>query len=139
MLYSISNVEAGYIEQARKAAFFSEHPDYKHAAVLVRGGSIINVSPNKNRYCRFGARFLRKKPTKRRCPHLPTLHAEIGAVLGIDKSVTQGATIYVIRVGKDGNYKMSKPCEMCTAALEFVGIKKVIYSVDGGFEKMRLP
>ncbi len=68
-----------------------------------------------------------------------TVHAEIGAILGLDRSVTEGATIYVVRVGRDGCLRNSKPCAMCEAAMQYVGIKKVIYSnEDGQIESMRI-
>jgi deoxycytidylate deaminase len=58
-----------------------------------------------------------------------TLHAELGAVLGLDRSLTSGSVAYVVRV-KEGEYRMSKPCEMCEEALKFCGVKKVIYTTN---------
>ena len=97
-----------YFNVARKAALCSAQSDYKHGAVLVKGGSVINTSCNKNR----------------------RLHAELGAILGLERSVTEGATLYVARVGKDGGFRLSKPCSMCTAAMQHVGIKRVYWTID---------
>ena len=58
------------------------------------------------------------------------MHAELGAILGLDRSITEGATVFVARVGKEGDFKMSKPCSMCHAAMKHVGIKKVVYTID---------
>ena len=104
----------------------STYGNISHGAVLVKGGSVINASSNKDNSCSFGSRF--RDPDRGRA----TLHAELGCILNLDKSVTQGATIYVVRVGKRGDFKMSKPCPMCNGALKHVGIKKVFYTSDEG-------
>ena len=113
-----------YFEIARRTATKSPCEDYRHGALLVRGSNIINSSCNKNSFKRWGNRF-----RMRDCGHA-THHAELGCILGIDRSVTQGATIYVARIGKAGDFKMSKPCEMCEAVLRHVGVRKVIYTIN---------
>ena len=113
-----------YFELAKRAAIQSEFPDYRHGAILVKGNSIRNVSSNKANFCSFGHRFRSMIPGK------ATLHAELGVILGIDRRITEGATIFVTRVGKDGDYKMSMPCAMCHEAMRHVGIKKVVYSIN---------
>ena len=112
------------IELAYRVAQSSGYDDYRHGAVLVRGNRVINVSANKNSHARFGNRF-----RKRNCGHA-THHAELGCILGIDRAVTRGSTIYVARVGKLGNMKISKPCEMCEEVLRHVGVKKVVYTIN---------
>ena len=73
-----------YFNIARKAALCSMNTGYKHGAVLVKGGSVINTSSNKNRLVSFGSRFCKEHDG------VPTLHAELGAILGIDRSITEG-------------------------------------------------
>ena len=60
-----------------------------------------------------------------------THHAEVACILGLPRQVTKGATIYVARVGKDGEIKNSRPCEICQAVLKHVGVKRAIYTTDG--------
>ena len=112
-----------YMNLAKQMAYQSSFPDYRHGAVLVKG-SIRNVSFNKDNYCAFGTRFQREHAGR------TTLHAELGAILGMDRSITEGATVYVARVGKEGNYKLSKPCPMCHEALKHVGVKRVVYTIN---------
>jgi len=101
--------------------------------VLIKGGSVLNTATNKSNHCRFGARF------RERGSGIATLHAELACILNLDRSITSGGTIYVVRVGKDGNYKMSKPCTMCEAALKHVGVSRVYYSTnDETLEIMKL-
>ena len=80
------------------------------------------ATSRKSYYNSFGSRF--------RLPHRgpATLHAELGCVLGIPRTVTQGSTVYVARISRTGEYRMSKPCAMCHAVLKHVGVKKVVYT-----------
>jgi len=109
---------------AKKVAYNSEADDYKHGAVLVKGGKIINTSFNKNSYCSFGCKF------RNRDLGTPTVHAELGAILGISRTVTTGSSIYVCRVGKNGDYRLSKPCPMCDSALRHVGVRAVVWTIN---------
>jgi len=131
---SYSGKVARFMSLAKNVARQSEFSDYRHGAILVKGGSIISTSPNKDSFCSFGARF-------RNGHHQPghaTRHAEIGAILGLDRSITDGATLYVARIGKADEFRMSKPCQMCESTLRHVGIKRVIYTINnkevGGYK-----
>ena len=129
----LSHKKRRYVELAMRVAAQSDFKEYRHGAVLVRGGSVVNTSCNKNKYRSWGNRFRR-----RQIGHA-THHAELGCVLGLDRSITEGATMYVVRIGKSGVLRNSKPCPMCEAALEYVGIKKVIYSDENGeIQSMRI-
>ena len=80
-----------FIDLAAKMANQSCDPASRHGAVLVKGSSVLNASHNKNSFCSFGQRF-REKGTG-----VSTMHAELGAILGMDRKITEGATVYVAR------------------------------------------
>lgn len=113
-----------YMVLAARMANSSSNEDYRHGALLLRGSNIIGLSTNKNRHASFGNRF-----RQRNCGHA-THHAELGCVLGLDRKKTMGATMYVCRIGKGGELRLSKPCDMCAAVLRHVGVKRVFYSID---------
>ncbi len=122
-----------YIEFAKRIAEQSNYGKFRHGAVLVKGSSIRSVSTNKHRHCSFGTRF--------RHPDYgdATLHAELGAILGIDRATTQGADVYVARINKEGEARISKPCQMCEAAMRHVGVRRVFYTdKEGKIERMKL-
>ena len=122
-----------YISLAKKIAEQSDCEKFRHGAVLVRGSSVRNVACNRHRHCHFGRRFREANTGD------ATLHAELGVILGMDRSITQGATVYTARVNKEGQSRMSKPCPMCENAMRHVGIKRVIYTDrDGRIERMSL-
>ena len=112
-----------YLALARRVASQSEHDHFKHGAILVKGGSVLNTACNKDKYKRFGNRFR----DTHNCGHA-THHAELGCILGLDRSITQGATMYVVRMNREGLFRMSKPCGMCEEVLKFCGVKRVVYT-----------
>ena len=116
-----------YIEFAKRVAEQSDYGKFRHGAVLVKGSSVRSISCNKHRHCSFGARFRKEGHGE------ATLHAELGAILGIERSTTQA------RINKEGEARISKPCPMCEAAMRHVGVRRVYYTNEHGkIERMRL-
>jgi tRNA(Arg) A34 adenosine deaminase TadA len=113
-----------FFELARRVAESGSQKVHRHGAVLVRGCTVRNVSANKNNYKGWGNRFREKA-----CGYA-THHAELGCILGVDRRQTTNASVYVVRVGKEGDYKMSMPCPMCQSVLRHVGVKKVFYTMS---------
>ena len=113
-----------YLELAKNEARQSKYGKLRHGAVLVKGGSVINASYNKNNFSSFGNRF-----RKHGCGH-DTHHAELGCILVLDKSKTTGTTLYVVRINKDDDFRLSKPCDMCHEVLKYCGVRKVVYTID---------
>ncbi len=71
------------LRMAAKAAEQSGHDTFRHGAVLVKGGSILNIAANSDNHTSFGQRF-------RTAPGRATNHAGTAWVLGIDKETTPG-------------------------------------------------
>jgi len=116
----------GYFQLAKKLAGCSTYGNFRHGAVLARGGAILSIGINSEKYSSIGA--------KHRPDHKghSTYHAEISALMGLDRSQTKGAVMYVARASKGKlEDRMSKPCPMCHALMEERGISRVYYSVDG--------
>jgi deoxycytidylate deaminase len=91
----------------------------KHGAVIVKGGSVISVGINKSR----------NHPTIVSSEHIKThcsVHAEVDAMRKVKN--LKGATIYVARVNRRGQDRMSRPCDSCSRAIRESGIRKVIYT-----------
>lgn len=115
----------GIFQLAKKLAGNSTYGNFRHGAVLVRGGAIIGLGINSERYCSVGKNHRPEEKGN------ATYHAEIKALLNIPRHVTKGAVMYVARCSKNNNEdRMSKPCNMCHAVMEERGIHKVYYTVD---------
>ena len=122
-----------FFDFAKKMALMSEYGKFRHGAVLVRHGAVMSAGLNKDKPCTFGGRFRPKEMGD------ATIHAELSAILNVPRSQTENADLYVVRVGARSDLRNSKPCVMCQAALKFVGVKRVFYTVDGTqFEIMKL-
>jgi len=118
----------GYFRLARNESFKSNFR-VKIGAVLVHGRKPISVGHNIPTKC---------NPQIKRFDRFKTLHAEIGACIGIEKSLLKGSILYVYRERHDESVAMAKPCIMCETFLRTYGIKKVFYTIDNGFKMMRL-
>lgn len=91
------------------------------AFVYGRGGMLIGMSTNRMGSRSRGAGFSKF-----------TIHAERAALKAVgDNSMLRGATLVVVRVGKQG-LMSSEPCHECKRHLEKAinkyGLKKVYYS-----------
>lgn len=115
---------------AKSVAHESPYGKIRHGALLVKGGSVINSSYNKENYSSFGKRF--RSPTRGHA----TVHAELGAILGLSRGVTAGADVYVCRINRGGEFRNSKPCAMCHLALKHVGVKRVYYTTSDNTVEM---
>lgn len=60
------------------------------------------------------------------------LHAEVAAMVGLDRKVIKGTTLYVVRLRRNNSIGMSKPCISCMFYITGMGVKKIIYSTDDG-------
>jgi len=109
---------------ARNIASDSPYGKIRHGALLVKGGSVINASFNKENYSSFGKRF--RSPQRGHA----TVHAELGCILGLPRDVTSGTDLYVCRINRRGEFRFSKPCSMCHEALKHVGVKRVYYTTN---------
>lgn len=58
------------------------------------------------------------------------LHAEVSALI---KAREDADTIVVARVDKQGKLRNSKPCPICSFALEQAGITNIYYTTNEGF------
>lgn len=64
-------------------------------------------------------------------PDKQYLHSEVASILALHPS-HKPYSIFVSRKMKDGSFGLSKPCEVCNAAIKLAGIKKVFYTDEDG-------
>ena len=111
-----------FLQIAIQAAQKSKFPRFRHGAVLIKGGKVINTGFNKNVYCSFTSKFSK----------YPTRHAEIDCIFNVSKHKTQGAKLLVVRINPNNILRNSFPCFCCQTILSFVGIKKCFFSDEKG-------
>ena len=92
MIGKLSQRRKRILDLAKRAAMESTYGKLRHGAVVVKGGSIVSFGFNKDSHSQFGKRF-----RKLDMGHA-TQHAEISAILGLPRSATEGADLYVVRI-----------------------------------------
>lgn len=58
-----------------------------------------------------------------------SVHAEVDSIIKAKKDL-KGTSILVVRLNKNNQFRLSKPCFNCMNYIEYVGIKKVFYSIS---------
>jgi deoxycytidylate deaminase len=63
-----------------------------------------------------------------------TLHAEIACLNQIKQDINyKDLELYIVRVKKNGEYGLARPCASCMPFIISKGIKKIYYSTNYGF------
>ena len=115
---SISRRKMRFIELAEKVSRLSNYR-VKVGAVIVKNGKVISVGFNKT----FGGDRIIKYNGKK----VRSIHAELMALLHAETDL-EDAEIFIFSKMKNGNWRLSRPCETCMSAIIEAGIKKVYYT-----------
>jgi deoxycytidylate deaminase len=94
----------------------SNHKQHKHAVMIFRGGALVATGYNHE-----------------------DIHAEQVALGKLWPDHRVGTRVVSIRLRKNGELGMAKPCAKCEAMLREAGVKSVMFSnYEGQMEKMGL-
>ena len=96
---------------------------HRHGAVIYKSGRVLAVGINTQRNADTSASVMPSDAY--------TVHAEQAAINSLTRAVglTEGATLYVVRINRAGDTMLSLPCSDCLIAITAAGIKRVVYSV----------
>lgn len=112
--------------EAKRASLNSDHNIRVGASLKVKGKT-ISVG--------FNQRF-KTHPLTRKYHETQTIHAELSCLVRCKVAKRRelfGATLYVYReLRNTGVPAMAKPCKTCTEILKLYGVKKIVYTTDGG-------
>lgn len=105
--------------------------DFRHkiGAVLVKGAKPVSIGRNHPLKCH---------PIIKKYSEFKTIHAEFDAIIGIDRHLAIGGTLYVYREDFYGSLSLAKPCPMCLAFLLECGIKRIYYTTADGYDEIKL-
>ena len=65
------------------------------------------------------------------------VHAEIRCLRNAPSEKIKNSTMYIFR-SSNNTFRLAKPCVICMAYLQELGVKKVVYSTDTGTEMLRV-
>lgn len=96
---------------------------HRHGAVIYKSGRVLAVGINTQRNADTSASVMPSDAY--------TVHAEQAAINSLTRApwLTEGATLYVVRINRAGDTMLSLPCSDCLIAITAAGIKRVVYSV----------
>ena len=112
---------------------YDSDPQYKHAAVIVKGGRVLSIGTNK------GKTHPKSVVTDDKGESYSlSIHAEMDAISKIkNKNQLKGATIYVARKGRAGTAGMSCPCKVCQRLINKYVFKRAVFTTDYGTGTMQ--
>lgn len=116
-----------YVEICR-ALIHKPVSTFKHFAILVDKSRIISIGFNDI-----------SRPTDLVKFPLGGRHAEPDAIANLDDlNIIRKCNLISIRLNPRGELRLAKPCDICHTFLVKMGIKKIYYSTEFGFNYMDL-
>jgi len=103
---------------------------FRMAQILASQGD----SKDANRCYRLGAVGVRTDGVVLGCSNLcvrekcPEAHAEYRTA----KMMTPHSTLFVVRIGRQGEWRLAKPCSTCMSYMKNKQVKRVYYTISPG-------
>lgn len=113
------------INLAAQAALRSEWK-WRVGAVIYSGSRVLAIGTNSS-----------IKTSPKSWHDFKSRHAEFNALIKVDRSLWNRSSIYVYRIGRDGNRHMAKPCGACEKMLAWAGIRRVEWTTEIGCEEFQ--
>ena len=134
-MYMFSQKQMQFFEKAAEVAATSDFEKYHLGCVAVLKNKIIAASPNKLKTHRIQAEYDR---FRYKCDsdfkNMHSLHAEIACINMIKRDIDyRDLELYIVRLRKNGEYGLARPCQSCFQYILEKGIWRINYSTNRGF------
>jgi len=118
-----------YMQAAQAVALSSEgvgKSKFRVGAVLVHRRQGI-IAARCNSY--------KTHPALLRFTKWPHLHAEAAVILAAGFEAARDSTIYVARIGRNGDLAMARPCEeICIPLMRETGVRRAFFTTSNGVD-----
>lgn len=115
------------LRMAKKGFFLAKHKKKPVGCAYVVGSKVI-----------IGSNDIKTAPIAKELGHRwERIHAEVN-VLKFLPEEDLGGTLFVYRQKKDGSLGLARPCDSCMVLIRRLGIRKIVYTTNGGFAVERL-
>ena len=131
--------EISYFNYARDASKFSTFHKNHTGCVIVYKKHIISIGFNSSKTHPIQKIYNKERFSEDSTPHC--LHAEISALIFIKDRTDikwNNVEVYTYRENKYGEPRMAKPCKSCISMIKSLGIRKIHYTTNGGFDSETL-
>ena len=133
----ITKADLKYLRLAEEMAKCSDFNRVHIGTCLVKKNSVLSTGCNKNKTHPAQEYYNNKMLNFKK--DAAKLHAEIDCLIKIQHyPTTLGSTLYIFRRGRDGIYRMSKPCPACMQMIKDKGIARIVYTIDNGIKEINL-
>ena len=132
--------QQSFFRVADAVASLSDHKQTKLGCVLVDKHRIVSSGHNSSTRCSP----LQKQTDTARFgnsdEHRGPVHAETACLLPL---IRQGydmsrSDLYIVRRHRNGSLAISRPCPGCMSLLRASGVRRVFFSVEGGYSEERI-
>lgn len=137
---SSTKKQQSFFRVADAVASLSDHNQAKLGCVLVDKHRIVSSGHNSSTRCSM---LQKQMDTSRFGPsdkHRGPVHAETSCLLPL---IRQGydmsrSDLYIVSRHKNGSLALSRPCPGCMSLLRANGVRRVFFSVEGGYSVERI-
>ena len=132
--------QQSFFRVADAVASLSDHKQTKLGCVLVDKHRIVSSGHNSSTRCSPLQKQMDTARFGNSDKHRGTVHSETACLLPL---IRQGydmsrSDLYIVRRHRNGSLAISRPCPGCMSLLRANGVRRVFFSVDGGFSEERI-
>lgn len=132
-----SKQQMKFFEKAAEIAITSNFEKHRLGCIAVLKSKIIAASPNKLKTHPLQKEFdkYRNFNCESDLKNMHSLHAEISCLnmIKCQDINYKDVELYIVRIRKDGNFGLARPCPACFNCILSKGIHNIYYSTNYGF------
>ena len=132
-----SKQQLKFFDHAAKIAMDSKFDVYHLGCVAVLKNRIVAASPNKLKTHPLQKMYdsYREFNCRSELKNMHSLHAEIACLnsLRYQNINYKDIELYIVRIRRDGNFGLARPCVACSQYIKNLGIHKIFYSTNHGY------
>jgi deoxycytidylate deaminase len=128
----LANLSTG-MRKAYEASLHADHPTFRLGCVIMIKGNRIIAEGANDKY--------RSHPYVQKHGQWFNhgIHAELAAIFRVkNRENLRGATVYIFRQTKNGDFANARPCPMCYELIKNSGVKRIIYTVENGIAEEKV-
>ena len=132
--------QQSFFRVADAVASLSDHKQTKLGCVLVDKHRIVSSGHNSSTRCSPLQKQMDTARFGNSDKHRGPVHAETACLLPL---IRQGydmsrSDLYIVRRHRNGSLAISRPCPGCMSLLRASGVRRVFFSVEGGYAVERI-
>ena len=140
MIISPTKTQQSFFRVFFANASLSNHNQSKLGCVLVDKHRIVSSGHNSSTRCSPLQKQMDTARFGNSDKHRGPVHAETACLLPL---IRQGydmsrSDLYIVRRHRNGSLAISRPCPGCMSLLRASGVRRVFFSVEGGFSEERI-